>query len=150
MSFVVDGVKQVEINIYLGLKWAELYGIQIFDKRTEKWELREGLKFGVFAGMYWERGKFGYIPQLKRYELVEGVKLVNEKKVRAKWIFNEKEKKMKGVKVIKKCAHKKCKRNSETSRREFKLCGKCKKLFYCSRRHQRNHWKDHKLDCSYY
>ncbi len=148
LSIVVDGVK--ELHGYIRQKWGWFYGMQTFDKRTNKWELLEGIKEKRVGENHWERGRFGYIRQLKRYELVEGVKSINGKKTRAKWIFYKKENKMKGVKVVKKCALEKCERNSENSRREFKLCGKCKKQFYCSRRHQRNHWKCHKYVCSYY
>ncbi len=72
------------------------------------------------------------------------------KKTRAKWVYSRKEKKIKALKVVKKCGERKCKKSSGNSKRSFKLCGKCQKVFYCSRKHQKADWDDHKYICSYY
>ncbi len=116
----------------------------------DKFQLLEGIKVRKNDGNSWERGKFEYIQKLKRYELVEGVKCEKGKKIRAKWIYDSHKHEMNAVKVVKECGYMKCKRNSENSKRIFRLCGKCQKMFYCSRRHQRNDWAKHKHACSFY
>ncbi len=151
---VVDGARVLFFDRLRGP--SKCIGIHGFDKNLKRWELLEGIKenFDSLSLDIWERGKFEFIPELRRWELVEGVKCNNKegKKIRAKWLYDPKEKKMKGVKVVKKCGYWKCERNSnsESSKRIFKLCGKCQKSFYCSRRHQRNDWVEHKYVCSYY
>ncbi len=144
-EFVVDGVRKVKKDY--GGRWI---GIQKFDKETGDYQLLEGIKEKGNGNDSWERGKFQYIEGLKRWELVEGVKCVKGNKIRAKWIYDANKNEMKGVKMVKKCGLEKCERNSEKSRRVFRLCGKCKNVFYCSRRHQRNDWQDHKYVRGYY
>ncbi len=143
LSFVVDGVHERD-----GKKWGWIHGFQIFDKRTKKWQLREGIKKRDYDN--WERGSFRYFPQLKRWKLVEGVKCKNGERIRGKWVFDKKEKKIKRQKIIKKCGYEKCKRSSENSKIIFKLCRECRKEFYCSKKHQKKQWECHKYDCSYY
>ncbi|MCP3926286.1 MAG: zinc finger MYND domain-containing protein, partial [Desulfobacterales bacterium] len=95
----------------------------------------------------WERGKFEFIEEMGNYELVEGVKCMDGKKTRAKWIYDCKENEMHGVKMVKRCAHPQCQRNSENSKKVFRLCGRCQNVFYCTRRHQRNDWQRHRCSC---
>jgi serine/threonine protein phosphatase PrpC len=48
---------------------------------------------------------------------------------------------------LKKCSNPTC-NNIETAVGEFKTCGKCKSVFYCSRECQAKHWKaGHKIEC---
>ncbi len=129
-----------------GSRWN---GIHQYHAKSGKWELSEGIK-AENGSQNWERGKFEYVEKVNNFELVEGVKCLNGKKMRGKWIYDAEKREMKGVKVVKKCEYGKCKRNSESSKRVFRLCGKCQKVFYCSRRHQRNDWMLHKYGCSYY
>ncbi len=96
------------------------------------------------------RGKFGFIKELGGYELIEGVENVDGEKTRGKWLYDPRKSEMKAVKMVKKCEYVKCSRDSSKSKRVFRLCGKCEKVFYCSRRHQRNDWEYHKYVCSYY
>ncbi len=131
--------------------WRFEHGIRKFDERTKEWELVEGTKHHVFLDKRLSfRGKFGYIKELESYELVEGVESVDRKKTRGKWLYDSRKSEMKAVKVMKKCEYAKCSRDSLKSKRVFRLCGKCEKVFYCSRRHQRNDWEYHKYVCSYY
>ncbi len=125
-------------------------GTHEYDERTRYHQLLEGIKHKNWNGESWERGKFDYIQELGGWELVEGVKRAKGKKTRAKWVYNKRNGKMKALRVVKKCKYWKCSRDSETSRNIFKLCGKCEKIFYCSRKHQKNDWESHKHVCSYY
>ncbi len=45
--------------------------------------------------------------------------------------------------ALKECDHRKCKRKDVVLR----MCGRCKAVFYCSRKHQKKDWKRHKDDC---
>ncbi len=143
---VMDGAKQFSKLT----AWPLWHGIHGYDKNTSEWQLLEGMK----ASNIWEdgeRGKFEYIEELKRWELVEGVKSSEKSKMRGKWIYDPRNHEMHCVRLVKKCEYGKCKRNSENTKRIFRVCGKCKKKFYCSRRHQRNDWQmDHKYQCSFY
>ncbi len=152
MYLVIDGLRKLtdfsDVEMYPNC--ARWIGIHRFDEKTGDRQLLEGIKEDRKRINSWERGKFQYIDGLKKWELVEGVKCIKGKKLRGKWSFNEKKNKMKGEKIVKKCGYEKCVRNSESSTRKFKLCGKCEKVLYCSRKHQKSDWKNHKYECSYY
>ncbi len=152
----VEGTRESYSSILQrGYWWIGIHG---YDKHTRTFQLFEGVKetrcLKSGREIRFERGFFRFIDGLKRWELVEGVKRRNgegkKKKIRGKWIYHPKENKMICVKFLKECNYRKCERNSDSSKRVFKLCGKCKKTFYCSRRHQRNDWKFHKYMCSFY
>ncbi len=135
--------------------WHFEHGIRTWDERTKEWELVEGEKShlllkGDVPSYFLFRGKFSYVKELERYELMEGVENVDGKKTRGKWLYDPRKSEMKAVKMVKKCEYVKCSRDSSISKRVFRLCGKCEKVFYCSRRHQRNDWEYHKYACCYY
>lgn len=39
------------------------------------------------------------------------------------------------------------KREEENASKKFKFCSACRKVYYCSKRCQKKHWKIHKLEC---
>ncbi len=98
----------------------------------------------------YERGTFDYIEELNKCELVEGVKCKDGKKIRARWVYDPTQNQMIGFKVLKECENPKCNLNSENCENVFHLCARCKEVFYCERRCQRNDWQRHKLVCREY
>ncbi len=140
-SIVVDGAENL---CFGGGKWTRINGIRGYDQISGKWELLEGKKENG-------NGRFDFVEGLDRWELREGVKSFKAKKRRGEWFYDANKNKMKGVKLIMVCGDEKCERNSEKSKKRiFKICGKCEKVFYCSRKHQKRAWKVHKYVCSYF
>ncbi len=147
---VMDGVRDMTMDI--NEKWHFWKGIQEFDFSTKKFQLLEGTKERII-GKFWEyeRGKFEFIKELGKWELVDGQKHVGGKKTKSGvWKFNRKKGGMKRAKTSYFCGDEKCMRKSENSRKKFKICGKCEKVHYCSRKHQKRDWKHHKFVCSFY
>ncbi len=44
---------------------------------------------------------------------------------------------------LKECSDRKCKRKDV----RLRMCGRCKAVFYCSRKHQKRDWKRHESQC---
>ena len=40
-----------------------------------------------------------------------------------------------------------CEKNDSQLKKQFQVCTRCKVAKYCSRKHQREHWKVHKREC---
>ncbi len=102
---------------------------------------------------YWEKGKFAFSRALNNWTLSKGVKCENgKKKLRGNWWFDLEKGTiaMKLMKGVQKCHDAECSRKSSISRNVFKSCGKCERVFYCSKKHQKRDWKVHKFECFFY
>ncbi len=132
-------------------EWHFWNGFQNFDKNTKKFQLWEGVKERIIGKIReYERGSFAFIKELGKWKLVVGQKCLGVKKKSGEWSFSPEKGGMKRMKPMQFCGYEKCMRNSEKSRRNFKICGKCENLHYCSRKHQKRDWKYHRFVCSFY
>ncbi len=146
--------KTAHMRMVIKDEWHFWNGFHEFDEYggTMDYQLIEGIKERRVGWLWeYEKGNFGFIKELKKWELIEGKKKLGEKKISGKWKFCRKKGGMKKVKCVHFCGDGKCLRNAKDYPKiSFKVCGKCDKIRYCSRKHQKRDWEYHKFSCCFY